>query len=515
MDIGEQLWVHLDRDEPLVAEIRDGVLREVSGRELGRRIGAARVGLRARGVGPGDRVVWVAPNGVDWVALDLAILAEGAVGVPLYDRLSPAELAGIVRDCTPTLIVVADPALGEALGAVTLEALFGTPGPLGRPVGRASSDPVTLVYTSGTSGEPKGVILTSGNLGFVVPAAARALADAVGSVEDRVLHYLPLCFAGSRIVAWTCLVRGRLLVLVPDPAGLVEAVPLAAPHWFLNVPMVLDRIRRGAELAIAARSAPVRALYRRGLTGHGLVARVADRVVLSAIRRRLGPNLKFVVCGSAPLSVETQRWFAAIGIPVLQVYGLTETTAIVTMDRADNVVPGRVGAALDGVELRIDDGELQVRGPNVFAGYWGRPEATAAAFVDGWLRTGDQADLADGSLRVTGRTRDLLVPSSGHNVAPEPLEERLLAVPGIEQVMVVGHGRPHLAALVCGDVDPERIASALDTMNADLPHYRRVRRFHRCAEPFTPENGLLTANRKLKRAAIEQRYRPEIEALYS
>lgn len=520
MDIGEQLWKHLDRAEPLVADVRDGAVHAVTGRELGAAIGAARVGLRARGVGSGDRVVWVAQNSVAWVALDLAILAEGAIGVPLYDRLSAAEIAAIVRDCAPVLVVVADPLLGQTLAPmigvpwVGLDALGAVAGPVGRPVPRAGADPVTLVYTSGTSGEPKGVILTAGNLGFVVPAAAAALAAAVGDVEDRVLHYLPLCFAGSRIVAWTCLVRGRLLLLVADPATLVDAVPIAAPHWFLNVPMVLDRIRRGAEQAIAARRAPVRALYRRGLRGRGWSARVADRLVFRAIRRRLGPNLRFVVSGSAPLSHETQRWFETIGIPVLQVYGLTETTAIATMDDPEAVIAGRVGVALDGVELRITDGELEVRGPNVFAGYWGRPEATAAALVDGWLRTGDQAELRGGSLRILGRTRDLLVPTSGHNVAPEPLEERLLGIPGVEQAVVVGHGRPHLTALVVGDAEPAELGAALEAINAELPHYRRVRRIHRCAEPFTPENGLLTANRKLKRSAVEVRYRTEIEALY-
>jgi long-chain acyl-CoA synthetase len=206
-----------------------------------------------------------------------------------------------------------------------------------------------------------------------------------------------------------------------------------------------------------------------------------------------------------------------IGMPVYQVYGLTETTGIVTIDDTKNVSLGRVGYAVPGCELKLsDEGELLCRGPNVFSGYWNRPEATAAVLVDGWLRTGDQAELdARGSLKVIGRVKDVIVPASGHNVAPAPIEDMLQqAAHGIQQAVVVGHGRPYLTALVTGDVDPALLDRALERINAGLPHYQRVRKLYRAPEPFTPENGLLTANQKLRRAMIEARYRDAIEEMY-
>lgn len=493
MAIAELLWRHLRDERPLV--------QGTSARAFGERVGAARAGLRRRGVGPGDRVVWVLPNQADWLALDLAVLAEGAIGVPLYDRLEPADLDALAADCGAKVVLRAD----------DLPELFSVPGPLGEPAPRAPAEPVTLVYTSGTSGEPKGAILTDGGLAFVVDAAARAL-DAAAGADDRVFHYLPLCFAGSRIVAWTCLARGRPLVLGTDPARLLDEVPAAAPTWFLNVPLVLERVRRGVEANLAARPAPVRWLVGRAVRPgpqRGLSRRLADRLVFSKIRARFGPNLRFLISGSAALPEETQRWFEVIGLPVLQVYGLTETTAIVTMDGPGDAVPGTVGRPLPGVELRLVDGELEVRGPNVFGGYWGRPDATADAVRDGWLRTGDRCELPDGRLRVVGRDKDVLVLASGHNVPPEPLEARLAEVPGIELAVVVGHARPHLIALVAGD--PSRLD--LDAFNADLPHYRRIRAVVPIDAP-SPDNGGMTPNRKLRRAVILDRHAAEIAAAY-
>jgi long-chain acyl-CoA synthetase len=223
------------------------------------------------------------------------------------------------------------------------------------------------------------------------------------------------------------------------------------------------------------------------------------------------------VCGSAPLSEETQRWFEMLGIPVYQVYGLTETTAIVTVDDTSHVTPGRVGRAIDGCEIATSEhGELLCRGPNVFRGYWNKPEATAAVLRDGWFHTGDQVDLdARGNVKIIGRVKEVLVPESGHNVAPAPLEQRVLeASTGIEHALVVGHGRPYLTAIVSGKVTPPELERVLDTVNASLPHYMRLRRMVCAPEPFSIENGLLTANQKLKRKAIEERYRDAIEQMY-
>ena len=202
-----------------------------------------------------------------------------------------------------------------------------------------------------------------------------------------------------------------------------------------------------------------------------------------------------------------------------QVYGLTETTAITTMDRPRAAVPGKVGFAIEGVELRLSEaGELLVKGDNIFAGYWNRAEATEGAFTrDGWFRTGDQARIdRAGRVTVIGRVKNILVPESGHNVAPEPLEERLLeGVEGAEQAVVIGHGRPYLTAILTGDVSRTQAARAIDAINEGLPHYRRIRAFHVSAAPFTVESGLLTANQKLRRRAIEDAYAEAIDGLYA
>jgi len=245
---------------------------------------------------------------------------------------------------------------------------------------------------------------------------------------------------------------------------------------------------------------------------------LAKRVVYEAIRKRIGPNLRCLICGSAPLGEDTQHWFMMLGIPVYQVYGLTETTAIATMDRPpERTVAGWVGLAIPGVETRVtEDGELLLQGPNIFPGYWGKPDITESAFVDGWFRTGDQVEVDDeGRLRVIGRVKNLLVPSSGHNVAPEPIEQRLVeTIEGAEHAVVIGHGKPYLTAILTGKLDADALASAIDAVNADLPHYRRIRRWHVSDELLTIENGLLTATSKLKRSAIEARFAADIEGMY-
>jgi len=232
----------------------------------------------------------------------------------------------------------------------------------------------------------------------------------------------------------------------------------------------------------------------------------------------IGGKLRALICGSAPLSVETQLFFMMLGIPVLQVYGLTETTAICTMDDPDaTVIPGRAGPAIAGVEMKVaENAEIMVRGPNIFPGYWNRPEETAKVLRDGWFRTGDQGEVdANGNWRIVGRIKNLIILGSGHNIAPEPIEDKILhELPGASQVVVVGNARGYLAALVTGKVSSEETQAALDLVNQDLPHYKQVRAFHLVNAAFTIESGLLTANGKLKRDLIAERFRKEIEAMY-
>lgn len=543
MSFLDQLHAHLtaDTDAPMVREIVDGVVRGPGRRAFAEQVARVRGALEDAEVAVGDRVVLLAPNSVDWVATDLGILLHGAVCVPLYARQAVPELVGMMQDCDPALVIVdGDDLLASVrdawpeVPAMPLADLAAASPSSAPPAPRAPEDVVTFVYTSGTSGEPKGAMITRANVDAMLPCTAGALGDLTGqpAADDTVFHYLPCCFMGSRLVLWTCLWRDSGIVLETDLDRLADDMAIVAPTYFLNVPVLLERVRNGADAKLATLPAPLQWLLRaaeaafdRQVAGERVGTRgrlalsLADRLVYATIRARFGPNLRFLICGSAPLGEDTQRWFERLGIPVRQVYGLTETTAIVTMDTQDEVAPGRVGVPLPVCEVRTsDEGELQVRGPAIFPGYWHRPDATAAAFTeDGWFRTGDQCDVDEaGRWRVIGRVKNLLVPTSGHNVAPEPLEQKLLeTIPGAEQVVLVGHARPHLTALVFGDAGDDAIQGAIDALNPTLPSYKRVRAWHRRADPLTDVEGLLTANGKLKRAAIEAAFAGAIDGMYA
>ena len=530
-------------DHVFLREARPDGFPEATGAELARHVRRVRGALREAGVDPGDRVAVLAANSIAWVAADLALLAEGALGVPLYPRARPAELGRILADCEPVLL------LADAAAAGTVAALRTEGAPVPRVltledllVGDADADgppradadaPHKIFYTSGTSGEPKGVVLTAANVEPVLQAAVERLDGVVrglGRDGERVFHYLPFCFAGSWIALLACLDRRATLTLNTDVTRLVEDLASVRPHWFQNVPVVLDRVRHGVECALRRRSGPMQRVFhgawsavrarhagRRPRAGERLAHAIARRLLFPAIRTRIGPELRALVCGSAPLSEETQLFFEMISLPVLQVYGLTETSAICTMDTPRRVAVGRVGQALDGVEMRISgDGEIQVRGPNVFAGYWRNEAATQAALVDGWLRTGDRGEVDDeGRWRILGRVKDLLVPTSGHKIAPEPLEGRLAALlPGALQVVLLGDGRPRLVAVVTGDVDADEAEAAVEELNRGLPHYAKIGGSLLSAEAFTVESGLLTANGKLRRVAIAERFAAELDALF-
>lgn len=526
------------RGSDLVTEVRGKTLVPTDGAGLGKLVAAARASLRGHGVAPGDRVVVVAPNSTRWVAMDLAILFEGAIAVPLYARQAVAELRGMIADCAPKLVIAADAELLKGLDGIAptvlLESMFSGGGAVtDAPAPRAEKDPVTLIYTSGTSGEPKGVILTRGNVDFMLPVIATAVPGILGGAKierEVIFHYLPLCFAGSRMVLWMCLFRGTGIALSTDLANLKEEMATAKPHYFLNVPALLERVKAGVETAMAGKPKAIRALWEAGKAaderlrdGKGkaldkVVRAIAGKVVFAKVRQQIGVNLRGLICGSAALPAATQRWFERLGIPVNQVYGLTETTAIVTLDRPQQAVAGKVGWPIPGIETRVDEaGELQLRGANIFAGYWNKPDATAAAFTeDGWFRTGDQVEFdASGNMALIGRVKNLLVPTSGHNIAPEPLEELLLErLPGVQQAMVIGHARPGLVALVAGDFDLAALDAPLAALNETLPHYRRIKKLGKTPEPWTPENGLLTANQKLRRKVIEQRFADLVKELY-
>jgi long-chain acyl-CoA synthetase len=246
---------------------------------------------------------------------------------------------------------------------------------------------------------------------------------------------------------------------------------------------------------------------------------LANSAIFPTIRKKMiGRNLRALICGSAPLAVETQLFFMMLGIPVLQSYGLTETTAICTLDDPQDYEAGRVGPAIPGIEMKLaENEEIIVRGPNIFPGYWNRPEETSKALRDGWFHTGDQGEVdASGNWRIVGRIKNLIILGSGHNIAPEPIEEKLAQLlPGAAQVVLVGNGKGYLSAIITGAVTAGQAQAAMDAVNPQLPHYMQVRAFHVRSEAFTIENGLLTANGKLKRDAIARQLRDEIDQMYS
>jgi len=542
----ETILAQLNRADGRVVlrEIRGDRFVSVTGRELLDQVQLVRTFIRNSGVQPGDRCGLLAPNSIRWAAFHLALMAEAVIVVPLYSRQAPAELAGMIKDCQPRVIFVSEAALGEGIAQSWPEAprrvLFDDvlgqsvpPSPVpDAPNPRQDSDIVTIIYTSGTSGEPKGVCLNVGNLTHMLSCTTERLDQLMGVTHepDRVFHYLPFNFAASTILMLSCLMRESVLTLSTDLNELADEIRLAAPNYFLNVPTLLERVRRGVEDAIAKRTALIRSLFARARTawkrkhvgrGRALDAfwlALGRALIFRKIRERFGPHLRALICGSAPLAPETQQFFLMVGIPVLQAYGLTETTGICTLDDPRvPVEPGYVGTAITGIEMKIaENEEIVVRGPHIFPGYWNRPEDTARVLQDGWFHTGDQGEVnVRGNWRISGRIKNLIILNSGHNIAPEPIEEKIARLlPAAQQVVIVGNGRGYLCVLVTGAIETAAVQEALDALNPELPHYRQIRNFAVIPDDFTPESGLLTAMGKIRRDAINARYASEIKAMY-
>ena len=542
----ETILTQLNRADGRVVlrEIRGDHFVSVTGREFLDQIQIIRSFVRDSGVQPGDRCALLASNSIRWAAFYLALMAEGAIVVPLYARQSSAELAAMMKDCQARLIFVSDAALGDAVArawpAAPRWVLFddvvkhSPPRPAipDAPSPRQDSHIVTIIYTSGTSGEPKGVCLNVGNLTHMLSCTTERLDQLMGATHepDRVFHYLPFNFAASTILLLSCLTRESILTLSTDLNKLVDEIRLASPNYFLNVPTLLERVRRGVEEAIAKRPAVIRSLFARACTarqrqhvgrGRALDAfwlALGGALIFRKIRERFGTHLRALICGSAPLAPETQQFFLMLGIPVLQAYGLTETTGICTLDDPRvPVEPGYVGTAISGIEMKLAaNEEIVVRGPHIFPGYWNRPEETARVLQDGWFHTGDQGEVnVRGNWRISGRIKNLIILNSGHNIAPEPIEEKIARLlPAAQQVVVVGNGRGYLCALVTGEVEPMAVQAALDAVNPELPHYRQIRNFTILRQVFTPESALLTAMGKIRRDAINARYASEINAMY-
>jgi long-chain acyl-CoA synthetase len=541
----EQIFASLEKsgDNVVLQELRDGRVVPVTARQLLDQVWVGRAYLRRLRLKKVDRCALLAHNSIQWVAMDLAIMAEELTVVPLYARQAAGELVAMMKDCSPALMCCGDEVLADSIVQEWPEApphfsmskVFTASRPPLSDVSLATKkeDVVTIIYTSGTSGEAKGVMLNAGNVTHMIGCTSGRLDQLMkrGVGQDSVFHYLPFCFAGSWIMLLTCLLRGSRLTLNTDLGKLATDMRASTPDYFLNVPALLERMRKAVDEQLwqsggfplkvysKAKGAWARKQEGKSRAGDGVWLGTARKLIFPTIRKKMiGRNLRGLICGSAPLSAETQLYYSMLGIPVLQGYGLTETTALCTMDDPDgSVVPGRVGPAIAGVEMKLGENEeILVRGPNIFPGYWNRPEETAKVLRDGWFHTGDQGEVdAAGNWKIIGRIKSLIILGSGHNIAPEPIEDRILQnLAGASQVVLVGNARGYLAALVTGKISGEKVQAALDGVNPDLPHYKQVRAFHIVGDPFTIENGLLTANGKLRRDSIAARFQSEIDGMY-
>ena len=563
-----------------------------SSRELFEQVRDLSLGLAALGVEPGSRVAVVSDSRPEWVIADLAILAGGAVTVPIYPTLPPAQVGYVLADAGAVAVVASDETQAAKVRAVRpdlpgLQALLVIDAPADAPArerettcaavraaGRerlmredglarawkeaaSAIEPdrlATIIYTSGTTGDPKGVMLTHGAV-----IANLADVDTLVSVDDRddALSFLPLSHAFERAVVYQYLIKGSAVTFAESMETVARDMARVRPTVMTGVPRVYEKLQARV-LENVAQASPLRQrLFRWALRVGGacgaaaragarppLAARIgyplADRLVLSRVRERTGGRLRLVLSGGAPLPVPVAEFLFAVGIPVLEGYGLTETAPVLTLNPEDAPRLGTVGKALPRVELRFaDDGEILVRGPNVMRGYYGKPEATAAALEGGWFHTGDVGRLDEaGYLVITDRKKELLVTASGKNVAPQPIEQQLRRSPLIGEALLVGDRRPFVAALIVPDVaalaaavgapaDADRSAlvsredvrrrfdAIIDAVNAELPRHEQIRKYALVPAELSVATGELTPTLKLKRRVVAARWRDEIEALYA
>ncbi len=553
-NIAELFTQHLQRPAAVLYRVHDGeAWREVTVAELAALMGRWQAAFRARGLVAGDAVALCARNGISWVAVDLAALALGLVIVPLYVDDNVDNIAWGIGDAEAKLVVVDNLRLASGLarqaatgsatpqvvvlrasddeaaaaGAVAVGRFLPSRGSAVEVVPVPESALATICYTSGTGGRPKGVMLSHGNiLADVASCAATGLARA----DDRFLSMLPLSHMFERTGGYYLpLSLGASVAFSRGIAQLAEDLATQAPTVVFAVPRIFERFHARIEQGLAASPLKRRLFDQCVARGFRLAQggpTVADRLLMPALHRlvaapilaRLGGQLRLAVVGGAALDPALSRVFIGLGLTLLQGYGMTEAAPVVSVNRIEDNDPESVGPPLPGIEVRIlPSGELLVRGANVMLGYWRDAAATRAAIDDeGWLHSGDLAEIRDGKIHLRGRAKDVLVLSNGEKLSPQDVELAILRDPVFEQVILVGEGRPFVVLLaVTQERDEKRLAKRANEQLKAFPRWIRVRRVIATTEPWDIDTGLLTPTLKLKRPLVLAHFRERIDAAYA
>jgi long-chain acyl-CoA synthetase len=530
----------------LYRHFAEGGWRDVSAREIAGYAARWQAFLRAEGLAQGERIALCLKNGIHWVAADQGALGLGLVVVPLYVDDNPENVAWCLENSGARLLVVESGRMADALSKVSkalprILSLAADPGGDRRTVEGAlpkrapefqaallADDALaTICYTSGTAGRPKGVMLTHGNILANVAACQRLH---LARRDDVFLSLLPLSHMFERTGGYYLpLSIGAKVAYARSISQLAEDLASERPTLMFAVPRVFEKFAARVNEALAKSPAKKRlfelVVAAGGRAGRG-EAGLADRIVLALLRKlvaapvlaRLGGRMRFAVLGGAPLDPAIAWLFQGLGLPVLQGYGMTEASPVISVNRLEGNVPESVGMPLDNVEVRIAaDGELLARGPSIMKGYWNNPEASAKSLDrEGWLHTGDLAEITDGRIYIRGRLKDVLVLSNGEKLPPQDVELAILGDATFEQGVLIGEGRPFLTLVaVTRETDEKTLIQRANDRLKAFPRYIRVRRVVATREPWTVENGLLTPTLKVKRDRVQKKFGAEIERAYA
>jgi long-chain acyl-CoA synthetase len=546
-NIAEYFRQHLAApDTVLYRQFIGEIWRDIPAREIGALVGRWQAALGAIGLAPGDRIAVCLRNGIDWVALDLAALGLGLVIVPLYVDDNPDNVAWCAANAEARILVVETTRAARALAqyggtvphvhvlrpdaddtASSVAALL--PAAAAPPVFRdlATDTLATICYTSGTSGRPKGVMLSHGN---IIANVESCRETRMGRQTDTFLSILPLSHMFERTGGYYLpLSIGAKVVYARSVAHLADDLAEQAPTAMFAVPRIFEKFLARIDQSLAASPAK-RWLFDQCVARGWRVERgdaswmdavatpMLRALVAKPILARMGGRMRLTVVGGAALDPVIAHTFIALGLVMLQGYGMTEASPVIAVNLLGNNDPDSVGPPLPGVEVKLaQSGELLARGGNVMQGYWRNPEATHESIDgDGWLHTGDVAEIRDGRVYIRGRVKDILVMSNGEKLPPQDVEFALLHDPVFEQVMLVGEGRPFLTLLaVTKETDEQSLVKRANERLRDFPRWVRVRRVIPTTDPWTIDNGLLTPTLKLKRPLVLAKFKSTVDGVYA